>query len=92
MSSKSAKIVYRPIGLASSMIGGLIAGQIFRLVWKKATPGDKDAPGPLETEYPLQEIFVAAAIQGAIYAVVKAAVDRQGARLYQRWTGEWPGD
>jgi hypothetical protein len=92
MSSKSAKIVYRPIGLASSMVGGLIAGQIFRLVWKKATPGDKDAPGPLETEYPLKEIFVAAAIQGAIYAVVKAAVDRQGARLYQRWTGEWPGD
>jgi hypothetical protein len=46
----------------------------------------------LETEYPLKEIFVAAAIQGAIYAVVRTAVDRQGARLYQRWTGDWPGN
>ena len=90
--SKSAKIVYRPVGLATSMLSGIIAGQLFRLVWKKATPGDKDAPGPLETEYPLKEIFVAAAIQGAIYAVVRTAVDRQGARLYQRWTGKWPGN
>lgn len=90
--SKSAKIVYRPVGLAASMLSGIIAGQIFRLAWKQATPGDKDAPGPLETEYPLKEIFVAAAIQGAIYAVVRTAVDRQGARLYQRWTGEWPGN
>jgi hypothetical protein len=24
--------------------------------------------------------------------VVKAAIDRGGARVFQRWTGEWPGD
>ena len=90
--STSAKIVYRPVGLLTSMLSGIVASQLFRLVWKKARPGDKDAPGPLETEYPLKEIFVAAAIQGAIYAVVRTAVDRQGARLYERWTGEWPGN
>jgi hypothetical protein len=33
-----------------------------------------------------------AALQGAIYAVVKAAIDRSGARAFERWTGEWPGD
>lgn len=89
--STSAKVVYRPVGLAASMLSGMLAGQIFRFIWKKASPGNKNAPGPLETEYPLKEIFVAAAIQGAIYAVVRTAVDRQGARLYQRWTGQWPG-
>jgi len=89
--STSAKVVYRPVGLAASVVSGVIAGQIFRFAWKKGTPGHKDAPGPLETEYPLKEIFVAAAIQGAIYAVVRTAVDRQGAKLFQRWTGEWPG-
>jgi hypothetical protein len=37
-------------------------------------------------------VLIAAAIQGAIFAVVKAAIDRGGARAFQRWTGEWPGD
>jgi len=91
-SASSAKMMYRPVGLASSMLGGIIASQIFKQVWKRATPGNQpDPPGPLETEYPLKEILVAAAIQGAIYSVVKTLIDRQGARLFERATGEWPG-
>lgn len=89
--SNPAKL-YRPIGLVSGMVGGIIAGQIFRQVWKHAAPGDRDeAPNPLTTDYALKEILVAAAIQGAIYAVIKTLIDRGGARLFERWTGEWPG-
>ena len=40
----------------------------------------------------MRDILIAATIQGAIFAAVKAAVDRGGARAFQRWTGEWPGD
>ncbi|MDZ4269185.1 MAG: DUF4235 domain-containing protein [Mycobacterium sp.] len=91
-SSTSAKVLYRPIGLISSILGGLVAGMIFKQVWKHAAPGEKsDPPKPLETEYPFKEILVAAAIQGAIYSVVKTIIDRQGARMFERATGEWPG-
>ena len=91
--SKSAAVLYRPVGIASSLIAGMIAGKIFDQVWKKATPGPaEDPPGPLETEYPLKEILAAAAIQGAIFFVVRTVVNRQGAKLFERWTGEWPGD
>ncbi len=91
--SKSAKILYRPIGLVSSIVAGILAGQVFKQVWKRATPGDKpDAPKALESEYRLREILVAAAVQGAIFAFVKALVDRGGAKAFERWTGEWPGD
>jgi hypothetical protein len=91
--SKSAKLLYRPVGLTSSIIGGLVAGQVFRQVWKRATPGDQtDPPKPLESEYSLRQVILAAAAQGAVFATVKAIIDRGGARAFQRWTGDWPGD
>ena len=90
--STTAKILYRPVGLASSIVGGLVASAIFKQVWKRASPGDKsDPPTALQTEYPFKEILVAAAVQGVIYSLVKTVIDRQGARAFERWTGEWPG-
>jgi hypothetical protein len=91
--STSAKILYRPVGLVSSLVAGLIAGWLFDMVWKHATPGPEvDAPQPLQSEYSLKQIIPAAAVQGAIFAVVRALVNRGGARAFERWTGEWPGD
>lgn len=91
--STAAKILYRPIGLAGSIVGGIVAGQVFKQVWKRVSAGeDADAPKALESEYSLRDVLVAAAIQGAIFAVVKAAIDRGGARAFEHWTGEWPGD
>jgi hypothetical protein len=91
--SKPAKILYRPVGIAGGIVGGLVASTVFKQVWKRATPGEVgDPPKALESEYTLREVLAAAAIQGAIFAVVKAAIDRGGARAFQRWTGQWPGD
>lgn len=92
--STSAKVLYRPVGIVSSIVGGLVASLLFKQVWKRVSPsaGDgADVPGPLESEYPLKEILLAAALQGAIYSAVKAIIDRQGARAFERATGEWPG-
>lgn len=89
----SAKILYRPVGLASGLVAGAVAGAVFDRVWKRVSRDDPDAdpPGALQSEYPVGEILVAAAVQGAIFAVVRAAVTRAGARVFERATGEWPG-
>jgi hypothetical protein len=88
----TAKILYRPIGLIGSVLGGVVAGAIFKQVWRRAAPGDKpDPPTALQTEYPFKEILLAAALQGVIFSVVKTVIDRQGARAFEKWTGEWPG-
>lgn len=36
------------------------------------------------------EILLAAAVQGALFAVVRSAVDRTGAKAIERSTGVWP--
>lgn len=91
--SASAKVLYRPVGLVSSILGGLLANAVFKKVWQRAAPGDApDPPGALETGSPLRRILLAAALQGAIFAVVKVVIDRGGARAFQQWSGEWPGD
>jgi hypothetical protein len=92
-SSTSAKVLYRPWGLAASLLGGLIAGQVFQQLWKRLDPDSPDdPPKPLQSEYRLPKILLAALVQGAIFSVVKALINRGGARAFERWTGEWPGD
>ena len=91
--SKTAKILYRPIGIASSVLGGVLANLVFKKVWQQSAPGDHpDPPGALETGHALKEILLAAAVQGVIFSVVKTLIDRGGAKAFQRWSGEWPGE
>ena len=85
------KFLYAPFGIFFGVIGGLIGGQIFKLIWKQIADED-DAPGARESEYGWGEVLPAAALQGAIFALVKAAVDRGGAKGFERLTGVWPGD
>jgi hypothetical protein len=89
--SKGAKLAYRPVGLAGGLLAGLISGVLFKQVWKLVA-GEDDAPGALQSEYRMREVVLAAALQGAIFAATKAAVDRAGARAFTRATGSWPGD
>lgn len=87
---KASKIVYKPVGLALGAVSGLIAGAAFKQAWK-VIGHDDDAPDATDQDRGWKEILLAAALQGAIFAVVKAAVDRGGATATQRLTGVWPG-
>ena len=89
--STAAKVAYKPVGLLSGMIGGAIAGIVFRQLWKRVSDED-EAPDELERDYPWREVILAAALQGAIFAVVRAVINRGGAEAFRKVTGTWPGD
>lgn len=87
---KASKIAYKPVGLALGAASGVIAGAVFKQAWK-VLEGEGDAPDATDEDRPWKQILLAAAIQGAIFAVVKASVDRSGAVAIRRLTGSWPG-
>jgi len=85
------KLLYKPVNLIASMLSGLLAHLIFKTVWKIIGRGD-DAPKPSDEQQGWGEILLAATLQGAIFAVVKAAFDRGAAEATLKLTGTWPGD
>lgn len=82
--------LYKPVGLLVSVLGGIAANVVFTQVWRRVS-GEDQAPSATAREYGWQEVLAAAALQGAIFGVVKASIDRAGASGYQRLTGTWPG-
>ena len=85
------KLVYKPMGMVVSVLGGLAASFIFKRVWKLVN-GEDETPTATQRHRTWREILVAALLQGAIFGLVKALVDRAGAAGFERATGAWPGD
>lgn len=86
---KATKIAYKPVGLVLGAVSGMLAGALFRQAWKKLGH-DEDAPDATDEDRAWGEVLLAATLQGAIFSVVKAAVDRSGAAATRRLTGTWP--
>ncbi|MEU3727728.1 DUF4235 domain-containing protein [Streptomyces sp. NPDC031705] len=86
---KASKIVYKPVGLALGATGGALAGSLFKQIWKRLGH-EGDAPNATDEERSWREILMAAALQGALFAAVKAVIDRSGAVAARRLTGTWP--
>ncbi|MGI8647655.1 MAG: hypothetical protein DLM55_10710 [Acidimicrobiales bacterium] len=82
-------LLFRPVSLLASIGAGALAALAFRQTWKLIS-GDEEAPGAMDEDRGWGEVIAAAAIQGAIFAVVKAAFDRGGAAGVRQLTGSWP--
>ncbi|MFF3322417.1 DUF4235 domain-containing protein [Streptomyces sp. NPDC002889] len=87
---KTSKIAYKPVGFVLGALSGALAGALFGQVWKRIGHDD-EAPDATDEDRTWREILIAASLQGAIFAAVKAAVDRGGATVTKRLTGTWPG-
>jgi predicted metal-dependent enzyme (double-stranded beta helix superfamily) len=80
------KLPFKAASLVLSVLSGMLAGAVFKQVWKLIA-GEEEAPEATDPRRSWKEILLAAALHGAVFAVVQAAVDRgaaQGARRLRR--------
>jgi hypothetical protein len=88
---KVVTVSYKAVDLIASVIGGLLVGLIFNRAWSAIRQGD-DVPKPTDQERGWREILLAASLQGAIFALIKAAAERVLAKGTRKVTGIWPGE
>ncbi len=85
------KLIYLPLSLLASVVGGLMAGALFKKIWK-GIAGEEEAPKPTQPDRSWREILAAAAVQGAVTGGVQALVDRGSLRGFEKATGVWAGE
>ncbi|KMO75604.1 DUF4235 domain-containing protein [Mycolicibacterium obuense] len=88
--SRLSRKLYTPLSVATGVGGGLLAGQIFGQIWKRVGQNDPEPPDPKDLSYSTSSVLIAGAIQGLIVGLVRASLQRAGARGYQALTNEPP--
>jgi hypothetical protein len=83
------KLLYKPFGLIFGVLGGVLARKVFARLWGLFDREKPPAPNVRQTTW--RKVLAAAAVEGLTFKLTRAAVDRAGARLFERLTGVWPG-
>lgn len=89
-SSHATDATYKVLQVVSSVLGGMAAGAIFGRLWARFDDSEDEPPQADDLAQSTSKVLVAAAAQGAIFALVRAVIDRLGAHGYQRMTGHTP--
>ena len=88
--SAVTKAMYLPLQIGISVAGGLLAGKVFTEVWQRISPSDQEPPDPKDLNRSGREAITAAALQGLVFGLVRALVDRAGAHGYRAVTHQSP--
>ncbi len=83
-------IFYKPIGIIAGILAGLFSKRLFTFIWGKID--EEEAPKPNTEAASWGKILSAAALQGMVFKLVRALVDRKMAEGTRYLTGVWPGE
>jgi hypothetical protein len=83
-------VIYKPFGIILGILAGLVGKRLFDFVWTKVD--DQEPPTATTEQTSWAKLLGAAAIQGMIFKVTRAVVDRYGAIGWSYLTGVWPGE
>jgi hypothetical protein len=84
------KFLFLPVSIIGGLIAGQIASRVFEAVW--GLIDDEEPPDSKHRDIPLAKMLVAAAVQGAIFRVMRKLVDHQSRKAFAGALGTWPGE
>ena len=82
--------IYKPFGIVFGILAGLLSKKLFDQLWGVVDKEEPPKPTTLEASWP--RILSAAAVQGVVFKVTRALVDRNAAKGFYWLTGAWPGE
>jgi hypothetical protein len=85
------KILHKAVVMLFSIIVGKTAAALFKKAWL-ATAHEDEVPKPTDARVGWGKVLLAAALEGMLIAVVRAAVDRAAAESTHKLTGVWVGE
>jgi Protein of unknown function (DUF4235) len=89
VSRAAARLLYKPVGLVLGMAASAASAAAFRQIWKRLAGGE-EFPDARDPSRDWAEVLLAAAMQGAIFVSVRAALERAAAAGVSRVAGDWP--
>ncbi len=84
------KIFFVPFSVGLSMVAGMASKPLIARVW--GLFDDEDPPESSHRQVSWGKLLAAAAVQGAVFRMTRAAADRGFRRAFLSVTGSWPGD
>jgi hypothetical protein len=84
------KFLFLPISILGGLIAGFLGKKVFDQIW--GLIDEEEPPDSKHLEISMPKLIAAAAVQGAIFRVVKEATDHGTRRAFMNLTGTWPGE
>jgi Protein of unknown function (DUF4235) len=84
------KLVFAPVSIVSGLIAGLLGRKAFARLW--AFVDKEEPPKPEHRLISWPKLVGALALEGAVFRLVKGAVDHGSREGFAKLTGKWPGE
>lgn len=85
-----AKLLFAPVSIASGFVAAALAGRVFEHIW--ALVDDQEPPEATHRDAEWSKLLLSAALQGAVFRMVRTATDRGSRQAFESVTGAWPGE
>jgi hypothetical protein len=83
------KLIYKPFGIVIGLLAGLVSKKLFNQLW--GVFDEEEPPKPTTRDTSWAKVLSAAAVQGVVFKLFRALVDRATAKGFANLTGAWPG-
>jgi hypothetical protein len=85
-----AKVLFIPFSVGAGLLAGFLGKKLFEQIWGMID--EEEPPHPEHREISVPKMLIALAIEGAIFRLVKGAMDHWVRRSFERFAGTWPGE